>query len=60
MPGMSPFMNHRMLLGYSKSEPAGEARKVESSRSEVKKHPGVPGGDGSSGREKFGHSSPWN
>jgi len=53
-------MNHRMLLGYSKSEPAGEARKVESSRSEVKKHPGVPGGDGSSGREKFGHSSPWN
>lgn len=41
-------MNYRMLLSYSNSETAGEARRVESSRSQVKKHPGVPGGDGSS------------
>lgn len=55
MPGVRPFVNYRMLLHDSKSEPAGEARKVESSKSQVKKQPGVPGGEASSRGEKSSH-----
>lgn len=48
-------MNYRMYSMTQKVSLRGEARKVESSKSQVKKHPGVPGGDASSGREKFSH-----
>lgn len=56
--GLIPFMSYRMLLCGSKKWAHVWSKKGYALKVSGKNHSGVPGRDGSSGREKFRHSPP--